>query len=225
MDGLDRESVMRAVTAAAPDVIVHQMTALTGDRLPQHRQHVRDHEPAADRGHRAPARRRRGRAYAASSPSPSPAGRTRAPAARSRPRPTRSTPTRRRASARPTPRSGGSRRSSPAAGGIVLRYGGFYGPGTGLAPGGDQVEMIRKRKFPLVGNGGGYWSFVHTEDVATAHARGDRARPRGRDLQHRRRRARAGARVAAVPRALPRRRARRAACPRGSRGSWRARPR
>src|SRR5215813_3537537 len=31
MDGLDRESVMRAVTAAAPDAIVHQMTALSGD--------------------------------------------------------------------------------------------------------------------------------------------------------------------------------------------------
>ncbi len=51
---------------------------------------------------------------------------------------------------------------------MVLRYGGFYGPGTGLAPGGDQLEMIRKRKFPLVGDGGGYWSFLHTDDVATA---------------------------------------------------------
>jgi 2-alkyl-3-oxoalkanoate reductase len=48
-----------------------------------------------------------------------------------------------------------------------VRYGGFYGPGTGLAPGGDQVEMVRKRKFPLIGNGGGVWSFAHTEDVAT----------------------------------------------------------
>jgi nucleoside-diphosphate-sugar epimerase len=50
----------------------------------------------------------------------------------------------------------------------VLRYGGFYGPGTGLAPGGDQLEMVRARKFPLIGDGGGYWSFAHTEDVATA---------------------------------------------------------
>ncbi len=39
--------------------------------------------------------------------------------------------------------------------GIVLRYGAFYGPGTSIAPGGEQSEMIRKRKFPLVGDGGG----------------------------------------------------------------------
>jgi len=36
--------------------------------------------------------------------------------------------------------------------GVVLRYGGFYGPGTSLAPGAEQVELIRKRKFPLVGD-------------------------------------------------------------------------
>src|SRR3954466_6753543 len=34
--------------------------------------------------------------------------------------------------------------------GIVLRYGGFYGPGTSLAPGGEQTEMIRKRRWPIV---------------------------------------------------------------------------
>jgi nucleoside-diphosphate-sugar epimerase len=52
--------------------------------------------------------------------------------------------------------------------GIVLRYGGFYGPGTSLAPGAKQVELVRKRKFPLVGNGGGVWSFVHIADAADA---------------------------------------------------------
>ena len=50
----------------------------------------------------------------------------------------------------------------------MLRYGGFYGPGTGMAPDGEQVEMIRKRKFPLVGNGAGVWSFLHIDDLATA---------------------------------------------------------
>lgn len=55
--------------------------------------------------------------------------------------------------------------------GIALRYGGFYGPGTSLAPdGGEQVEMLRKRKFPIVGNGGGVWSFVHIADAAEATA-------------------------------------------------------
>jgi nucleoside-diphosphate-sugar epimerase len=53
--------------------------------------------------------------------------------------------------------------------GVVLRYGGFYGPGTSLGPeGGEQTELIRKRKFPVVGNGAGVWSFVHIEDAADA---------------------------------------------------------
>jgi nucleoside-diphosphate-sugar epimerase len=53
--------------------------------------------------------------------------------------------------------------------GIVLRYGGFYGPGTSLSrEGGAQVELLRERKFPLVGSGAGVWSFVHIADAAEA---------------------------------------------------------
>jgi nucleoside-diphosphate-sugar epimerase len=52
--------------------------------------------------------------------------------------------------------------------GIVLRYGAFYGPGTSLAPGGEQYEMVRRRKIPVVGDGGGVWSFVHIGDAAEA---------------------------------------------------------
>ena len=52
--------------------------------------------------------------------------------------------------------------------GIVLRYGAFYGPGTSLAPGSAQTELVRKRKFPLVGDGGGVWSFIHVADAAEA---------------------------------------------------------
>ena len=52
--------------------------------------------------------------------------------------------------------------------GIALRYGGFYGPGTNMAPGGELFEMIRKRRFPLIGGGGGIWSFIHITDAATA---------------------------------------------------------
>lgn len=52
--------------------------------------------------------------------------------------------------------------------GIVLRYGWFYGPGSALAPDGEQSELIRKAKFPQVGDGGGVWSFVHTADAAEA---------------------------------------------------------
>ncbi len=52
--------------------------------------------------------------------------------------------------------------------GIVLRYGGFYGPGTSLQPGGEELEMVRKGKFPIVGDGGGVWSFIHVGDAAEA---------------------------------------------------------
>jgi nucleoside-diphosphate-sugar epimerase len=52
--------------------------------------------------------------------------------------------------------------------GIVLRYGSFYGPGTSMAPDGEQSEMVRRRRFPLVGDGGGVWSFVHVADAADA---------------------------------------------------------
>jgi nucleoside-diphosphate-sugar epimerase len=52
--------------------------------------------------------------------------------------------------------------------GIVLRYGGFYGPGTSLAPDGEQSALVRKRKYPLVGDAGGVWSFIHVSDAAEA---------------------------------------------------------
>jgi nucleoside-diphosphate-sugar epimerase len=50
------------------------------------------------------------------------------------------------------------------AGGAVLRYGGFYGPGAND----DQVKLVRKRLFPLVGGGTGYVSWVHIDDAASA---------------------------------------------------------
>jgi nucleoside-diphosphate-sugar epimerase len=52
--------------------------------------------------------------------------------------------------------------------GIALRYGAFYGPGTSMSPGGEQFEMVRKRKFPLIGDGAGVWSFIHIADAADA---------------------------------------------------------
>ena len=52
--------------------------------------------------------------------------------------------------------------------GVVLRYGGFYGPGTSLVRDGELAEMIRRRRLPIVGDGGGVWSFIHIEDAAEA---------------------------------------------------------
>ncbi|HEY3585930.1 MAG TPA: NAD(P)-dependent oxidoreductase, partial [Myxococcaceae bacterium] len=50
------------------------------------------------------------------------------------------------------------------AGGAALRYGSLYGPGAID----DQVELVRKRQFPLVGRGTGYMSWVHLDDAASA---------------------------------------------------------
>ncbi|MHB8658462.1 MAG: NAD-dependent epimerase/dehydratase family protein [Solirubrobacteraceae bacterium] len=52
--------------------------------------------------------------------------------------------------------------------GIVLRYGYFYGPGTSYARDGQFAVMTRKRQFPIVGSGTGRFSFVHIEDAAAA---------------------------------------------------------
>ncbi len=51
-----------------------------------------------------------------------------------------------------------------AAGGAVLRYGGFYGPGAND----DQVELVKKRQWPIVGAGTGHFSWIHVEDAASA---------------------------------------------------------
>jgi nucleoside-diphosphate-sugar epimerase len=56
------------------------------------------------------------------------------------------------------------------AGGTVLRYGQFYGPGTSYAPDGGTAEMVRKRRFPIVGQGGGMFSFISVADAARATA-------------------------------------------------------
>jgi nucleoside-diphosphate-sugar epimerase len=50
------------------------------------------------------------------------------------------------------------------AGGVVLRYGGLYGPGATD----DQVKLVRRRLFPVVGGGTGYFSWVHLDDAASA---------------------------------------------------------
>ena len=53
--------------------------------------------------------------------------------------------------------------------GVVLRYGGLYGPGTSMAdPDHGHLEMIRRRRLPVIGDGAGVWSFVHVADAAEA---------------------------------------------------------
>jgi len=169
VDGLDRDAVRAAVAQARPDAIVHQMTALSGlsdlrkfDQAFEVTNRLRtegtDHLIAAARDagvERIVAQSYAGWIYA----------RTGGPVKTEDdpldPHPPRQMRTSldaiRRLEAAVT-----------GAGGVVLRYGGFYGPGTGLVPGGEQWEAVQARKFPLVGDGGGIWSFTHIEDAATA---------------------------------------------------------
>lgn len=53
---------------------------------------------------------------------------------------------------------------------IVLRYGMFYGPGTSIGEGGSMIDLLRRRRFPIVGRGTGVWSFIHVDDAAAATA-------------------------------------------------------
>jgi nucleoside-diphosphate-sugar epimerase len=52
--------------------------------------------------------------------------------------------------------------------GVVLRYGGFYGPGTTIERDGAHVRMLHKRLLPVGGDGAGVWSLVHVDDAAAA---------------------------------------------------------
>jgi nucleoside-diphosphate-sugar epimerase len=52
--------------------------------------------------------------------------------------------------------------------GIVLRFGVWYGPGTTYASDGYTAAEVRRRRFPIVGNGEGVFSFIHIDDVASA---------------------------------------------------------
>ena len=76
--------------------------------------------------------------------------------------------------------------------GVVLRYGYFYGPGTSYAPDGQLAEMVRRRRFPIVGSGVWMYSMVHVDDAAAGSCRWARSGG-ARRLQRRRRRASLGA--------------------------------
>jgi 2-alkyl-3-oxoalkanoate reductase len=169
LDGLDRAAVLAAVAAARPDAIVHQMTALAGvgdlrrfertfaltNRL---RTEGTDHLLEAARANgveRVIAQSYAGWPYARTG---GPVKTEADPLDPDPPKAMRRTlDAMRRLEAAVT-----------GAGGVILRYGGFYGPGTGLAPDAEQWKLIAARRFPLVGDGGGVWSFCHIEDAAAA---------------------------------------------------------
>jgi len=173
-DALDPDAVARAVAEAQPDVIVHQLTALSGSLDMRHVE--RDFAPTnrlrtAGTDHLLAAGRAMGvQRFVAQSFAGWPFART-GGAVKSEEDPLDpSPPAALRATLDAIRHLEGAVTGADFTEGVVLRYGGFYGPGTSfsLKPEGEHVELIRKRKFPVVGGGAGVWSFIHIEDAATA---------------------------------------------------------
>jgi nucleoside-diphosphate-sugar epimerase len=180
-DALDREAVARAVREARPEVVVHELTALADlDLRHFERTFAQTNRLRTDgTDHLLQAARAAGTGrFVAQSFAGWPFARVGgpvkdedAPLATDVPKAVRPTVDAIRYLERAVT-------SATDLEGIVLRYGGFYGPGTSLAPGQPQVEMVRKRRFPIVDTGGGVWSFVHIEDAASAtEAAIERGRP------------------------------------------------
>jgi nucleoside-diphosphate-sugar epimerase len=168
LDGLDGDAVMEAVIAAQPDAIVHQLTALADIDL-------RKFEKSFELTNRlrtegtdnllAAAHAVGINHFVAQSFAGWPYARTGGLVKDER-EPLDSDPPKQTAATLAAIRYLETKVTE--AGGIALRYGGFYGPGTGLAADGDQLVAVRERKFPLVGQGRGMWSFIHIDDAAAA---------------------------------------------------------
>ena len=174
VDALDATAVNRALSEAEPEVVLHQLTSLPGNLEPRHF----DRDFAATNRLRtegtdnllAAARAVGASRFIAQSYAGWPYARS-GDAAKSEEDPLDPDPPapfRRTLEAIRHLEAAVSGAEGPE--GMVLRYGAFYGPGTSIAPEGEQVEAVRKRRFPVVGSGGGVWSFVQIEDAAAATA-------------------------------------------------------
>jgi len=169
MDGLDARSVMDAVTQARPEVVVHQMTALASMKSLKHfdrefaltnRLRTEGTRYLLDAAQAVGARKFIAQSYAGW-PNRREGNRIKSEEDPLDPNPPRS-----------VSETLDAIRELEAmvvqASGIALRYGSLYGPGTSLARDGDVVKLIAARKFPVVGNGAGIWSFIHVDDAARA---------------------------------------------------------
>jgi nucleoside-diphosphate-sugar epimerase len=189
-DALDPDAVAQAVASAEPEVIVHQLTALSGPmsirdaRRPDRsfaatmtnrlRTEATDHLLAA--GHAVRARRFVAQSFAAFR-----FARTGGPVlTEAEPLDPNDPPAALRTVQAAYLYLEEAVTTIDWGAGLVLRYGGFYGPGTSvsLAPDAQMAAPIRRRRFPIVGDGGGVSSHVHIEDAAAATAAAvERGRP------------------------------------------------
>ncbi len=174
LDALDETAVKEAVVAAAPDAIVHQLTAIPPPPNPRTLdRHFAETNLLRTEGtdHLLGAARAAGvRRFVAQSFAMWAYARTGGPI-KTEQDPVETTPP---PSVRTT-LAGIFHVERSLAGAsdlerIALRYGIFYGPGTGIGRGGVFIDMLRKRRFPVVGDGSGIWSFIHVDDAAAATA-------------------------------------------------------
>jgi nucleoside-diphosphate-sugar epimerase len=173
-DGLDRDAVLLAVRQARPEVVVHQLTALAGltslrrpdkafaltNRL---RTEGTDHLLAAARASGA-------RRLVAQSFAGWPFARVGGPVKTENDPLDPDPPAQLRRILDAIRHLESAVLEAEGLEGVVLRYGGFYGPGTSAGDGGFMLEEIRRRRFPIVGAGTGVWSFVQIDDAAAATA-------------------------------------------------------
>jgi nucleoside-diphosphate-sugar epimerase len=173
-DALDPQAVARVVAEAEPEVIVHQLTALSG---PMDMRHVDRYFATTNRlrtegtDHLLAAGRAVGtRRFVAQSYAGWPFARSGGPV-KSETDPLDPNPPQALREALAAIRHL-ERAVTATEGieGIALRYGGFYGPGTSLSgdPDAEITRTVRKRQFPVIGSGDGVWSFVHITDAASA---------------------------------------------------------
>jgi nucleoside-diphosphate-sugar epimerase len=175
-DALDPDAVAEAVASAEPEVIVHQLTALSGefdmrhiDRFFESTNRLRtegtDHLLAAARAIGA-------RRFVAQSYAGWPAARTGGPVKGEDAPYDPDPPEQLRGMLDAIRYLEEAVTGADWLEGVVLRYGGFYGPGTTLSadPAAAHSAAVRKRQFPVVGDGGGIWSFIHVADAAAATA-------------------------------------------------------
>jgi 2-alkyl-3-oxoalkanoate reductase len=167
VDGLDRQAVIAAVHAAAPEVIVHEMTALAGmrsfrnpDKLfaATNALRTRGTDNLLAAAAEAGTRRVIAQSYAGGGPDEHPGP------VKTEDDPLKWRPIR---SAMQGPAAIAHVETTvpvQALEGLVLRYGGFYGPGTGDF----LVEAVRRRQVPVIGGGTGIWSFIEVTDAAAA---------------------------------------------------------
>ena len=168
LDGLDREAVIAAVRAAAPEVIVHEMTALAGMRSFRRADQVfaatnelrtRGTDNLLAAGARAGTRRVIAQGYAGAGPDKPSGG-----ALKTEEDPLDWRPISSAVQGRAAIRHVEETVPAEVPEGIVLRYGTFYGPGASDL----LLEAVRKRQVPVIGGGTGVWSFIEVTDAAAA---------------------------------------------------------